>query len=105
MSIFDSIFGDPAIRSLDPHAQQEANKLINQLIEIGVRDDYLSLTPGGSFDYQCHHRDAKAIGVRLNELGGESLMLAARKKVKRQLKSTLAEHLDYCWQGIGDWQV
>ena len=46
MSIFDSIFGDPEIRKLDQHRKQEVNKLIDRLIDIGVRDDYLSLNPG-----------------------------------------------------------
>lgn len=51
MSVFDSIFGDPEkIRKLDPHRKQEVTKLIDRLIDIGVRDDYLSLNPGGPFD-------------------------------------------------------
>ena len=105
MSAFDTIFGDPEIRKLDLHRKQEVNKLIDRLIDIGVRDDYLSLTPGGPFDIQCHHREAKDIGKRLNEIGGVPLMLAARKQVKRKLKAVMAEHLDYCWKDIGEWQV
>jgi hypothetical protein len=31
-------------------------------------------------------------------------MEAARWHVKRKLKETMAEHLDYCWQDIGEWQ-
>jgi len=105
MSVFDAILGDPEIRKLDQHRKQEVNKLIEQLIVIGVRDDYLSLNPGGPFDIQCHHREAKDIGKRLYEIGGVPLMLAARKQVKRKLKAVMAEHLDYCWKDIGEWQV
>ena len=105
MSVFDSFFGDPEIRKLDQHRKQEVNKLIDRLIDIGVRDDYLSLNPGGPFDIQCHHREAKYIGKRLNEIGGVPLMLAARKQVKRKLKAGMAEYLDHCWKDIGEWQV
>lgn len=105
MSLIDSIFGDPEIRKLDPHRRQEVDKLTEKLIDIGIRDDFLSLVPGGPFDFQCHHREAKEIGLRLNEIGGVPLMLAVRKRIKRKLKGELAEHLDYCWKGIGDWRV
>ena len=104
MSILDIIFGHPAIRALPSQKQKEANKLIEELIKIGKLDDFLSTQPGGPFNVRCHNVHARRIGQRLNEIGGLELMHAARWRVKRKLKDTMAEHLDYCWQNIGDWQ-
>jgi len=28
-----------------------------------------------------------------------------RQTVKYKLKDVLAEHLDHCWKGVGDWQA
>jgi hypothetical protein len=33
------------------------------------------------------------------------LMQAARARVKRKLDPVMAEHLDYCWNQIGDWMA
>ena len=105
MSIFDIFFGDPAIRQLNNHQQGEVQNIIAKLIQIGKTDDFLSLAPGGTFDVQCHHREARDLGKRLNEMGGMPLMLAVREKIRRKLKAVMAEHLDHCWKGIGDWQA
>ena len=104
MSIIDILFGDPAIKQLSPYQQKEVDKLIRDLIQIGKSDDFLSLSPGGSFDIQCHHRQARDIGKRLNDMGGLGLMTAVRGRIKRKLKDVLAEHLDHCWKGIGEWK-
>lgn len=105
MSIFNRIFGEPEIRALNPRDKAEVKKMIDQLITIGKMDDFLSLAPGGPFDHQCHHRDAKSIGRRIHEIGGEELMFAVRQTIKHKLKDVLAEHLDHCWKGIGSWQA
>jgi hypothetical protein len=105
MSLFNRIFGEPEIRALDPQTKAEVKKIVEELVKIGRLDDFLSLTPGGPFDIQCHHRDAKQIGRRLNQIGGMPLMMAVRQTVKYKLKDVLAEHLDHCWKGIGDWQA
>jgi hypothetical protein len=105
MSIFNRIFGEPEIRALNPHDKAEVKKMIDQLVKIGKMDDFLSLAPGGPFDIQCHHRDAKNIGSRIHEIGGEELMFAVRQTIKHKLKDVLAEHLDHCWKGIGSWQA
>ena len=105
MSIIDAIFGPPAIRKLPQHERAEVNQLLADLVKIGQQEDFLSLSPGGSYNIHCHHLGARRIGQRLNELGGLELMFAARDVVKRKLKAVLAEHLDYCWQGIGSWQA
>ena len=104
MSLLESIFGYAPIRKLQPEPKREVQRLLNELIIIGKTDDYLSLQPGGPFNIRCHHTRAKQIGVRLDEIGGLELMTAARAIVKRKLKATLAEHLDYCWQDVGKWQ-
>lgn len=104
MSIIDILFGYTAIKQLSSHQQKEVEKLIRELIKIGNSDDFLSLNPGGSFDIQCHHRHARDIGKRLNDMGGVPLMMAVRNRIQRKLKAVMAEHLDHCWKGIGDWK-
>ncbi len=105
MSIWESLFGYPVINQLDPAYKREVNKLLDDLVKIGKMDDFLSLQPGGPFNVRCRHTQAIKIGERLNEIGGLELMQTARSFVQRKLKATLAEHLDYCWQDIGDWQA
>lgn len=104
MKLFEAIFGYPAIRKLPAEQKREVNKLLEELIKIGRLDDFLSLHPGGPFNIRCHHTRSRQIGERLDEIGGLELMQAARSYVKRKLKATLAEHLDYCWQDIGEWK-
>ncbi len=105
MNLIEMLFGDPEIRKLNPHQRTEVNKLTQELITIGKRDDFLSLVPGGPYDMQCHHREARGIGKRLHEIGGVPLMWAVRKTVRRKLKDVMAEHLDHCWKDIGNWQA
>jgi hypothetical protein len=105
MSIWDMIFGHPAIRALDAEQKKEVNRLLADLVKIGHLDDYLSTSPGGQFDIRCHHVGARRIGLRLHQIGGLALMQAARDHVKRKLKAVMAEHLDYCWQNIGEWKA
>lgn len=105
MSIWETLFGHPAVRQLPTHSKQEVKKLFDELIKIGKLDDFLSLRPGAPFNIRCHHTGARKIGESLNEIGGLELMQAARSHVKRKLKAVMAEHLDYAWQGIGEWQA
>lgn len=105
MGLFENLFGNPAIRQLNSHQQSDVKNITAKLIRIGQTDDFLSLVPGGTFDVQCHHREARDLGKRLYEMGGVPLMLAVRDKIRRKLKSVMAEHLDHCWKGVGDWQA
>lgn len=105
MSIWDALFGQPAIRQLPPEPKREVKHLLDELVRIGKMDDFLSTHPGGQFNGHCHHIRARKIGQRINEIGGLELMQAARSHVKRKLKPVMAEHLDYCWQDIGEWQA
>jgi len=104
MSILERLFGYPVIRQLPPQTKKEVNKLLAELVKIGTMDDFLSTQPGGPFNARCHNVHARKIGQRLNEIGGLELMQAARSHIKNKLKDVMAEHLDYCWQDIGEWQ-
>lgn len=100
MGFFRRLFSKPPYpREMKP----EVDKLIDELITIGKKDDYLSEHPGGSFNGQCHHIRARAIGKRLNEIGGMDLMLFAHQQVAKKLGSQMSSHLDYAWNEIGGW--
>lgn len=105
MNLFNLLFGEPEIRSLDAPRKAEVNSIIEKLVKIGRTDDFLSVVPGGPFDLQCHHREARDLGRRLNEMGGLYLMMAVRNTIRRKLKDVMAEHLDHCWKEIGQWQA
>jgi hypothetical protein len=105
MNIWQRLFGHPAIRELPPEHKREVERLLEELIKIGKLEDYLSLHRGGDYDRNYHHKRARQIGVRFNEIGGLALMQAARARIKRKLDPVMAEHLDYCWNQIGDWMA
>ncbi len=100
MGFLADLFGPKPFPS---HARNEVEKLIDELVNIGKTDDYLSERPGSPFNYQCRHTRAIAIGKRLDELGGLQLMEYVHKKVQKKLDLTLASHLEYAWAGIGNW--
>lgn len=102
MDFLIKIFGNP-LPKFDPNLRSEVNRLIEELYKIGTTDDYLSEHPGGYFNADCHHRRAREIGKRLNDVGGLDLMAAVRRGVKAKLGANLAGHLDYCWRNIGKW--
>jgi hypothetical protein len=105
MSFLSNLFGGGSLpQGIDKGLRDEAEKLIVELIAIGRKDDYLSERPGGQFNSACHNIRARAIGRRLNEIGGLELMQHARERVRRKLKMTLASHLDYAWAEIGKWK-
>ena len=104
MGFLCNMFGGGMPSGLDKRARDEIEKLTLELIEIGKREDFLSEHPGGSFNAQCHNIRSRAIGKRLNELGGLNLMQTARERVRRKLKANLAAHLDYAWVEIGEWR-
>ena len=104
MGFFSNLFGNSGIpQGVGKETRQEIDKLVTELIEIGRKDDFLSERPGGQFSSQCHNIRARAIGRRLNEIGGLELMQMAREKVRRKLKMNMASHLDYAWTDIGKW--
>ncbi len=105
MTLFSKLFGDAAIRSLSAQQKAELKLKIEQLVHIGNTDDFLSLIPGGPFNGQCHHKEARQIGQAIDAMGGLPLMSSVRKTIKRRLGEVLAEHLDHTWKDIGDWQA
>lgn len=105
MSLISKLIGEPEIRALDAQSKAEIKGLINKLVKIGKTDDFLSLQPGGPFDGQLHHREAKDIGRRVYQIGGLPLMMAVRMTIQNKMGPVMAEHLDHCWKGVGDWQA
>ena len=106
MGFFSNLFGGKSLpQGIDRGLRDEAEKLIAELIDIGRKDDFLSERPGGLFNSQCHNIRARAIGRRLNEIGGLELMQVARERVRRKLKMNMASHLDYAWTDIGKWKA
>jgi hypothetical protein len=83
--------------------QQEVEQLIAELIQIGKRDDFLSERPGAGFNLQCRNLRARAIGKRLDEIGGMAVMEYAFRQVRRKTNKALGEHLEYAWDDIGRW--
>lgn len=105
MSLFSRLFGDASIRKLSSQQKSELREKLDRLVFIGKMDDFLSIIPGGPFNGQCHHKEARQIGEAIHAMGGLPLMVSARRTVKRKLGEVLAEHLDHAWKGIGGWQA
>ena len=88
-----------ADKSLGP----EADRLVEELIQIGETDGYLSMRPGGKFNETNKHIRARQIGEKLNELGGMDLMRAANYAVRARLGGVPARELEAAWGYIGNW--
>lgn len=100
MGFWEVLFGKPPY---PPQLRPEVERLLDELIKIGKQDDYLSETPGGTFNVQCRHTRAREIGRRLHEIGGYALMEFGYKRVRKKLGAALSAHLEYAWSEIGDW--
>jgi hypothetical protein len=100
MGLLESLFGR---KPYPRESRSEVERLIEELVQIGQREDFLSERPGGSFNALCRHRRACEIGVRLNEIGGLTLMEYVHKRVQKRLGANLATHLAYAWADIGQW--
>lgn len=100
MSFLSNLFGAPPC----PASQRpEVERLVAELVQIGIKEDYLSERPGGAFNPQCRHIRTREIGKRLHEIGGLELMEFAYKKVRGKAGKTLATHLEYAWNEVGNW--
>jgi hypothetical protein len=83
---------------------KQADALVQELITIGLRESFLSVSPGGSFDSKCRNIRAREIGETLNRMGGINMMKAAGYRVAyRCQKPGASRELEYCWNGIGEW--
>jgi len=101
MDFFRNLFNPgPAIPR---EHKAEVDQFIGELIQIGKKDDFLAEHPGGLFNGQCHNIRARAIGRRLNEIGGLALMEFVRDRVRKKLGINLTAHLEYAWNDIGGW--
>jgi hypothetical protein len=85
--------------------KKEVDQLIKELVEIGLKEDFLSERPGGAFNGQCQHRRAREIGSRLNLIGGMPLMWLVFNKVRRKAGRSASDHLEYAWAEIGRWMA
>ena len=84
----------------------EVERLLDELVRVGLQDDFLSERPGAGFNSQCRNVRARQIGTRLNDIGGLPLMEYAQRYVRRKSGKkgkSLYEHLEYAWVEIGDW--
>jgi hypothetical protein len=100
MGFFESLFGPQLYPSKN---RMEVEKLVDELINIGIKEDYLSEHPGGGYNIQCRHVRAREIGKRLSEIGGLRLMNWAFEKVRRKAGKVPASHLEYAWESVGEW--
>jgi len=100
MGFLDFLFG----KSLVPaELKPEVNRMIEDLVRIGEREDFLSERSGGPFNSQFRHVRAREIGTRLDQIGGFALMEYVLKKVRKRVGAQLASHLSYSWTDIGKW--
>ncbi len=100
MGFFEDLFGK---RPYPAQLKPEIDKIVEELVSIGKRDDFLSEHPGGPFNMHCRHIRAREIGKRLNEIGGVELMDFIQRRIAKRLDANLAAHLSYAWTDIGKW--
>ncbi len=102
MSFFESIFSrSPA----PPKNRDEVVRLLNELVQIGIKEDYLSEVPGSGYNGQCRHIRTREIGKKLHEIGGLDLMQWAFKQVRKKAGKVPASHLEYAWNDVGEWRA
>lgn len=82
--------------------KDEMNRLIEELKQIGKKEDFLSERPGGLFDRECRHVRTREIGERIFEIGGADTMEWTIKKISKACGKDLGAHLEACWARIGD---
>ena len=82
--------------------KDEMNRLMEELVQIGQKEDYLSERPGGQFDRECRHIRTREIGQRIYDIAGANAMEWVIKKLTKKIGKDLAAHLESCWFRIGD---
>ena len=80
----------------------EMNRLMDELIQIGQKEDFLSERPGGQFDRECRHIRTREIGQRIFDFGGADSMEWVIKKINKKCGKDLGAHLEACWNSIGN---
>ncbi len=71
----------------------EVDRLVEELIKIGR-----------ATGFEAGKDRTRQIGMRINEIGGFSLMQVAALKVLAVLGSRYERDLEWEWHGIGEWQ-
>ena len=80
----------------------EMNRFMDELEQIGKKEDFLSERPGGPFDRECRHIRTREIGQRIFDIGGADAMEWTIKKISKKSGKDLAAHLEACWYRIGN---
>ena len=80
----------------------EMNRLMDELIQIGQKEDFLSERPGGQFDRECRHIRTRENGQRIFDFGGADSMEWVIKKINKKCGKDLGAHLEACWNRIGN---
>ena len=80
----------------------EMNRLMEELIQIGQKEDFLSERPGGQFDRECRHIRTREIGQRIFDFGGTDSMEWVIIKINKKCGKDLGAHLEACWNRIGN---
>jgi len=101
-------FFKPRTEKINPQektdSSSEISKLINELMEIGRDDGFLSDVPGDNFNENCRNIRAREIGAKLHELGGFNLMQEVYYSIRKSLSVAHAAELEVAWKSIGLWQ-
>ena len=79
----------------------EVERLTENLISIGKKEDYLSVRSGEPFDQNCRHKGAREIGNRFFAIGGIPLMEDRVRLIRRKVSKEGAAHLEACWRAVG----
>ncbi len=85
------------------HSGSGIKAMIEELIEIGRNDGFLSTAPGGNFNEDLHHKKAREIGKKLYDQGGKDLMKDVCKAVHFAVGPVQGRELEYAWNRIGNW--
>ena len=88
-------------KSYPSQYKSEVAALTSELIQIGLKEDYLSERSGGLFDRNCRHARAREIGERLYSIGGIPLMEEILKKVSTKCGKDSASPLEACGRAVG----
>jgi tetratricopeptide (TPR) repeat protein len=108
---------DPQHRDAPDHLLDVLHALIDEVVQIGYREGFLSARPGGSFDDNSRHIRTREIGTLIAKLGEQGVIKVdgspldsvqlirmavneVQKKMGYHSKSTC---LKFAWEGIGGW--
>jgi hypothetical protein len=83
---------------------------VAELVEIGLKEGFLSEVAADCFDENLRNKRAREIGCLLYEKGGMRLMRRVHAQVLWRLsvehhlnKGILGRELEHCWTEIGEW--